>query len=92
MYAQEQAWTHERADVHCIGWLNVLHAKCDVLKHYWRVMPDKGQIRLEHHRLLSGIRLWSNSYDPDISTISPCIDSIHGDYFQKGATCSATSS
>jgi hypothetical protein len=58
------------------GWAlyNGLHGKYSRLKRYWREMPGQGVIELEHHRLLSGISLWSNDYDPDISTISLWID------------------
>lgn len=61
----------------CIGgWVlyNAQHAKCDLRRRYWRAMPGKGMVELEHHRLLSGISLWSNGYDPDIPTISQWID------------------
>jgi hypothetical protein len=58
------------------GWAlyNGLHGKYSRLKRYWREMPGRGVVELEHHRLLSGISLWSNDYDPDISTISLWID------------------
>ena len=41
----------------------------DPTKHYWQSMPDRGQVELERHTLVSGISLWANDVDPDCSTV-----------------------
>lgn len=50
--------------------LNIRHAKRDATKRYWRTLPERGEVELERHTLVTATNVWSNAYDPDCNTLS----------------------